>query len=190
MLTSSAAPGRAPRAVLPAGGQALPGRRTGCFTVTARREEPPRPGVPTQPGHGGPHRIQPGGPGRAVSRASSGRWSSCSWPVSRSCIQCAVLGTEVLMEFIGEAGRRGLPAGRAATRPVPCWPRVGELVEAAGRWPGTAWPTATCRPTTSWSGAGGDDRPAQSSTSSPTRRRPATWSATPTTSRAGSPRAD
>ena len=63
-----------------------------------------------------------------------------------------VLGTELVLEFIGE------PDGTAAPRLAEIRPGARELAACGtsswtpwSSWPPTAWPTATCPPTTCWS---------------------------------------
>ena len=67
-----------------------------------------------------------------------------------------VTGTEVLLEFIGEPDGTAAPR-LAETRPP--GPQLHslwhQLVEPSSLWPGTAWRTATCPPTTCWSTTNG-----------------------------------
>ena len=186
-------PPRHPRngPVLPACGQAIP--------VLGSPDVPPRQRLP-----GGT--PDPGSPSTGLTsrstfgrQAIAGQWAAAEFTaLARLCAAggpvpypVQILGTELLLEFIGSADGTAAPR-LAETRPGPAeltglWGRDGAGAGRPGpartgpRRPVAVQPAGARRPA-------GADRPATGGgRGRQPAGRPATWSATPTTSRPGSP---
>ena len=102
-----------------------------------------------------------------------------------------VVGTEVVLEFVGEPDGTAAPRLADLRRAGATWPACGSSWwRPWSRWPGMAWPTATCPPTTCWCTAAdwSSSTCRRSWTSSPTRVARSTWTGTPGTWPPGSPR--
>ena len=152
---------------LPAGGQALPRPpSTGCSTATPATWRAAGSGESRENrAMANRTRVRPADDRRAVGErrvrralpALAARGVPVPYPVQ-------LLGTELLMEFIGDAddGTGRAPAG--PVRPDPAeladlWEQLRRRPGGAG--PGRAAPTATCRRTTCWCTTGGwSHRPA------------------------------